>query len=78
MRLGISAAIISIGLCYMEKEEVNKRCNEFYKKFIEKYKNTCCRGLTKQWKDNFAISERKNFCAKIIQEMIIELEKILK
>lgn len=76
----ISAGIISIGLCYgkINKKEVNEQCNKFYKKFIEKYKITCCRVLTKQWKDDFSNSERKNFCAKIIQEMIIELEKILK
>jgi len=80
----ITGGIIAIGLKYgridkkEDKEEVDRRAKIFYDKFREKFKSTCCRILTKDWKDNFKSQERKNYCAGIVAQMITELQELLK
>ena len=56
--------------------------NEFYKKFTSTHKVTCCKVLTKDFKD-FHSPERKNHCvnmvydcAKILDEMLINSNSI--
>jgi len=80
----ITGGVIAIGLKYgridkkESKEETEKRVKLFYNKFREKFKSPCCRILTKNWKNHFNSSERKNFCSEIVAHMIVVLEELLK
>ncbi len=79
----LSAGTIVIGLKYGRKDrsESNKICDEkvkqFYEIFKKKYSSTCCRVITKKWRNNFNSEERRNYCAEIIKEMAEELEKLI-
>ncbi|MEK6646493.1 MAG: C-GCAxxG-C-C family protein [Candidatus Firestonebacteria bacterium] len=79
----LTASVIIIGLKYgrKDKNENNKIADEkikkFYEEFKNKYKATCCRVITKKWKENFSSQDRKNHCANIVSEMSVILEKLL-
>ena len=37
----------------------------------------CCRAITRKFKENFDSTERRQFCAEIVADMIEELAKFL-
>ncbi len=79
----LSAGTMILGLKYgrKDKKESGKICDEkvkqFYDIFKNKYGSTCCKIITRKWKENFNSNERKIFCANIVSEMAKELEKIV-
>lgn len=79
----VAGSTIAVGLLYgrtskQESEEIAlKKSALIHDKFKEKFNSTCCRVLTRKWKDNFSSKERKEFCTSLVQWMITELKSIL-
>ena len=78
----VAGAQMVIGLLYGKYKDNTARAKakEFYDKFVSVHKVTCCKVLTKDFKD-FHSPERRNhcinmveFCAKVLDE-ILEKEK---
>lgn len=70
----VAGAQMIIGLLHGKNKGNTARAlaKEFYQRFSEKYKVTCCKILTKDLKD-FHSKERKEHCA----NMVFECSKIL-
>ena len=70
----VAGAQMVIGLLHGKNKDNTARAlaKEFYQKFVEKHKVTCCKILTKDFKD-FHSKERKEHCA----NMVFECSKIL-
>ncbi len=74
----VAGSQMVLGLLFGKYKDNTARvkAKEFYDKFVEKHKVTCCKILTKDFKD-FHSPERKNhcvnmveFCAKTLDEML--------
>ena len=74
----VAGAQMIIGLLHGKTKDNNARAlaKEFYKRFSEKYKVTCCKILTKDFKD-FHSKERKEHCANMVFECSKILDEIL-
>ena len=79
----IAASTIAVGLLYgrISKEKSDevalKKAALIHDKFKEKFNSTCCRVLTRKWKDDFSSKERKEFCTSLVQWMVSELKSLL-
>jgi C_GCAxxG_C_C family probable redox protein len=79
----LSSAVMLLSLKYGRKNNnestkvLHDKIKLFYEIFISKYKSTCCRVITRKFKENFDSTERRQFCAGIVSDMIEELAKIL-
>ena len=68
-----------IGLLHGKTKDNTARAlaREFYQRFVDKYKVTCCKILTKDYKD-FHSKERKEHCVNMVYECSLLLDEILK
>ena len=74
----VAGAQMIIGLLHGKNKDNTARilAKEFYKRFTDKYKVTCCKVLTKDFKD-FHSTERKQHCANMVFECSKILDEIL-
>jgi len=74
----VAGAQMIIGLLHGKTKDNTARilAKEFYQKFIEKHKVTCCKVLTKNF-DDFHSKERKEHCANMVYESAKILDEIL-
>ena len=75
----VAGAQMVLGLLHGKNKDNIARvlAKEFYKKFVEIHKVTCCKILTKDFKD-FHSKERKEHCANMVFECSKMLDEILK
>ena len=74
----VAGAQMIIGLLHGKNKDNTARvlAKEFYQRFSEKYKVTCCKILTKDFKD-FHSKERKEHCVNMVFECAKILDDIL-
>lgn len=74
----VSGAQMVIGLLHGKNKDNTARAlaKEFYQKFCELHKVTCCKILTKNFKD-FHSKERKEHCANMVYDCAKILDEIL-
>ncbi|MBQ9149913.1 C_GCAxxG_C_C family protein [bacterium] len=74
----VAGAQMVIGLIHGKTKDNTARAlaREFYQRFTQKYKVTCCKILTKDFKD-FHSKERKEHCANMVYECSRILDEIL-
>ena len=74
----VAGAQIIIGLLHGKTKDNTARilAREFYQKFIELHKVTCCKILTKNF-DDFHSKERKEHCANMVYDSAKILDEIL-
>ena len=74
----VAGAQMIIGLLHGKTKDNTARvlAREFYQKFVEKHKVTCCKVLTKNFGD-FHSKERKEHCANMVYESAKILDEIL-
>ena len=74
----VAGAQMVIGLLHGKTKDNTARAlaKEFYQKFIEKHKVTCCKVLTKNF-DDFHSKERKEHCANMVYDSAKILDEIL-
>ncbi len=79
----VSGSLMVLGLLHGKNKDNIARslAKEFYQRFTKLHKVTCCRVLTKDYKD-FHSKERKNHCsnmvydcARILDELLAELKQ---
>jgi len=75
----VAGAQMIIGLLHGKNKDNTARilAKEFYKRFTETHKVTCCKILTKDFED-FHSKERKEHCANMVFECSVILDEILK
>ena len=75
----VAGAQMIIGLLHGKNKDNTARvlAKELYKRFTETHKVTCCKILTKDFKD-FHSKERKEHCANMVFECSVILDEILK
>ncbi|MBR5303229.1 MAG: C_GCAxxG_C_C family protein [Candidatus Gastranaerophilales bacterium] len=74
----VAGAQMIIGLLHGKTKDNQARAlaREFYQKFIEIHKVTCCKVLTKNF-DDFHSKERKEHCANMVYDSAKILDEIL-
>ena len=74
----VAGAQMIIGLLHGKTKDNQARAlaREFYQKFIETHKVTCCKVLTKNF-DDFHSKERKEHCANMVYDSAKILDEIL-
>lgn len=74
----VAGAQMIIGLLHGKNKDNTARilAKEFYKRFTDKHKVTCCKILTKDFKD-FHSPERKQHCTNMVFECSKILDEIL-
>lgn len=74
----VAGAQMIIGLMHGKNKDNKARAlaKEFYQRFTQKHKVTCCKILTKDFKD-FHSQERKQHCANMVFECSKILDEIL-
>ena len=74
----VAGAQMIIGLLYGKTKDNTARAlaKEFYQKFVEKHKVTCCKILTKNFSD-FHSKERKEHCTNMVYDAAKILDEIL-
>ena len=74
----VAGAQMVIGLLHGKNKDNTARAlaKEFYQRFVEKHKVTCCKILTKNF-DDFHSKERKEHCANMVFECSKLLDEIL-
>ena len=79
----VAGSMMVLGLLHGKYQDNSARilAKEFYKRFIEIHKVTCCKVLTREFKDDFHGIDRKKHCtnmvydcAKILDEMLAEIK----
>jgi C_GCAxxG_C_C family probable redox protein len=74
----VRGSLSVIDLRYGNNETQKKFIKKFiYKNFKKRFKTLRCSKLTKGWKKDFDSFERKKFCAKIMEKIVPELQKII-
>ncbi len=75
----VAGAQMIIGLLHGKNQDDRARAlaKEFYTRFTQNRKVTCCKVLTAQFKD-FHSPERKNHCVEIVKESAKILDEMLK
>ena len=74
----VAGAQMIIGHLHGKNKDNTARilAKEFYKRFTDKYKVTCCKVLTKDFKD-FHSKERKEHCTNMVYDAARILDEIL-
>ncbi|MBQ4646692.1 MAG: C_GCAxxG_C_C family protein [Candidatus Gastranaerophilales bacterium] len=74
----VAGAQMVIGLLHGKTKDNSARAlaKEFYQRFVEKHKVTCCKVLTKNF-DDFHSKERKEHCANMVYDCAKILDEIL-
>ena len=74
----VAGSQMVLGLLFGKYKDNTARvkAKEFYDKFVEKHKVTCCKILTKDFKD-FHSPERKNHCVNMVEFCAKTLDKML-
>ena len=74
----VAGAQMVIGLLHGKNKDNTARAlaKEFYQRFVEKHKVTCCKVLTKNF-DDFHSKERKGHCSNMVFECSQILDEIL-
>ena len=74
----VAGAQMVIGLLHGKNQDNSARAlaKEFYQRFVQRHKVTCCKILTKDFKD-FHSKERKEHCANMVFECSKILDEIL-
>ena len=74
----VAGAQMIIGLLHGKTKDNTARAlaKEFYQKFVEKHKVTCCKILTKNFSD-FHSKERKEHCTNMVYDAAKILDEIL-
>ena len=74
----VAGAQMIIGLLHGKTKDNQARilAREFYQKFVELHKVTCCKVLTKNF-DDFHSKERKQHCANMVYDSAKILDEIL-
>ena len=74
----VAGAQMVIGLLHGKTKDNTARAlaREFYQRFVDKYKVTCCKILTKDYKD-FHSKERKEHCVNMVYDSAKILDEIL-
>ena len=74
----VAGAQMIIGLLHGKTKDNTARilAKEFYQKFVEKHKVTCCKVLTRNF-DDFHSKERKEHCTNMVYDSAKILDEIL-
>ena len=74
----VAGAQMIIGLLHGKTKDNQARAlaKEFYQKFTQMHKVTCCKILTKNF-DDFHSKERKEHCANMVYDCAVILDEIL-
>lgn len=74
----VAGSQMVLGLLHGKNKDntARKLAKEFYQRFIEKHKVTCCKVLTKNFND-FHSQERKNHCVNMVYDCSLILDEML-
>lgn len=74
----VAGAQMVFGLLHGKNKDntARKLAKEFYQRFTEKHKVTCCKVLTKNF-DDFHSQERKNHCTNMVYDCSLILDEML-